>query len=604
MADRASLLAECQSLIATLPVADYGQLPALRAQQNRLTAEKIVLQESLADFFRAAWEVLEPGRPLAWSWHYDLICEYLSLIRAGKFHEHFPEAAGLIVNVPPRTAKSKLITVCYPVWCWLKDPARRFLCASYSGGLAHDHSILRRDLIRSKWFQDRWADLFDFKQDVNQADHYANDKTGEMIAVSVGGTAMGQGGDDLIVDDPINPEQAASDADRGRANRWIDETLKGRLNNPAAGLIILVMQRLHELDPTGKLLAEGAQHWIHVNVPLECEHATVYTFPSTGTEFERPAGDILQPERFPNRIVNRLKTQRLVFAGQYQQRPAPLEGNMIRRTDVRYYGGKDHDGKEDPELPDTFDFVIVSTDCPFKDFKTSDFVGSVVVGVKGPNRYVLDAVQQHLDAERTEALIHRQRIGKVGQTSYKATTILVENAAAGPGVIALLRQKVPGVIAVDPRGGKIVRMYAVAGEWQAGNWYVDRNGDWTEKFLSQVLAFPNASHDDMVDGMTQAGCWLQSKGQGLLGLWKQQAAAHDALKFAPAKPPDAKELADAQKKSAEEKGISWVQANKGLAKISTAVQQPDVCPTCGNKFLNKFSNLVKCGACGWSEQTK
>ena len=589
-------------MLARIPIADYSGLQQLRAQQSRISAEKLVLEESLPDFFRAAWQVLQPRYPLIWSWHYSLICEYLSLIRAGKFHQHYPEAAGLIVNVPPRTAKSTLITVCYPVWCWLKDPARRFMCASYSAGLSRDHSIMRRDLIRSPWFQERWGKLFEFKADVNQAEHFANSRTGEMIAVSVGGTAMGQGGDDLILDDPLDPDQAASDAERKRVNDWIDNTLKGRLNNPAAGLIILVMQRLHELDPTGKLLAEGSERWIHVKIPTLCEEKTVYSFPISKREVTRAEGDVVLPDRFPARVLRGLQMNRLVWAGQHQQRPAPLEGNMIRRVDVRYYGGTHPvSNVPDPPLPDKFDFVIVSTDCPFKDFKTSDFVGSVVIGVKGPNRYVLDAVQQHLDAERTEALILRQRIGKVGQTSYKASTVLVENAAAGPGVIALLRQKIPGVIAVDPRGGKIVRMYAVSGEWQSGNWYVDRAGDWTESFLSQILAFPNAAHDDMVDGMTQAGCYLQSKGQGLVGFWKQRAEELGALQFTAQKPPDSKELADSQKRETDAWPEPPMQMNQGLGKVATAKEQTDICPECGNKFLNRYQNLIKCGACGWSE---
>ncbi|MDE2102130.1 MAG: phage terminase large subunit [Patescibacteria group bacterium] len=591
---RTELLEEARTLLSRLPSVDPAGLLNLRAQQTQISAEKLILEASLPDFFRAAWEVLEPGRALNWSWHYSLICEYLELARSGKFHQHFPEAAGLIVNVPPRTAKSKLLTVAYPVWCWLKDPARRFLCASYSADLSRDHSVLRRDLMRSRWFQDRWGHLFGFKADVNQAEHFANSKTGEMIATSVGGTATGQGGDELIVDDPINPDQAASDADRKRANDWLDSTLKTRLNNPAAGLIILVMQRLHELDPTGKLLAEGADKWLHVKIPLECEERTVYRFPVSGREFSREPGDVLQPDRFPPRVVSRLKMQRLVWAGQYQQEPAPLEGNLIKRAEVKYYGGIDpRTGEHDPALPARFDFTLISADCAFKDLKTSDFVAVGAIGVKGPNRYILKISNAHLDEPATAKEIKAQR------TLFGASTVLVEDKANGPAVIKTLRTEVPGIVAIEPEGGKIARMFAAAGEWQGGNWFVDRTAAWTEPFIAQICNFPNAAHDDMADMMSQASVWLQHFGGGLVGLWKRQAEEEKA-KGAQG-PPDAKELADSQK---QQSGADFMTTPGRLGKVVTAKEQPDVCPKCGNKFLSKFSNLVKCGGCGWNETTK
>jgi predicted phage terminase large subunit-like protein len=596
---RSAKIAEARRLMAGLP-ADYSLYPVTRARQAAISAEKIVLEASLPDFFRAAWDVLEPGRPLVWSWHYSLICEHLTLIRDGRFHELFPEASGLIVNVPPRTAKSKLITICYPVWAWLKDPAHRFMCASYSAPLSREHSVLRRDLIRSEWFQERWGKLFEFKQDVNQADHFANDKTGEMIATSVGGTATGQGGDELIVDDPIDPDQAASDADRKRANDWMDSTLKTRLNNPGAGVIIVVMQRLHELDVAGKLLAEGADKWVHVKVPLECPERTVYSFPISGRVHAREPGDILEPERFPPRVVARHKLVRLVWAGQYQQEPAPLEGNMIKRAEVQYYGGMDPvTGEHDPALPAKFDHIVTSVDCAFKDLKTSDFVAIGTIGVRGADRYVLKIVNAHLDLPAT------CKEAKAQRDEFHSSTVLVEDKANGSAVIKELRRSVPGVVAIEPEGNKVARMFASCGEWQAGNWHVSRTAAWTEPFVTQICNFPNAAHDDQVDMMTQACVWLQRFGQGLVGLWKRQAEEREAAAGQPRRPPDAKELADAQKQIAEDKGTGWaVQGIKRLGKIATATKQPDVCPTCGNKFLQQFQNLVKCGSCGWQEQTK
>jgi hypothetical protein len=98
----------------------------------------------------------------------------------------------------------------------------------------------------------------------------------------------------------------------------------------------------------------------------------------------------------------------------------------------------------------------------------------------------------------------------------------LEDKANGPAVIKRLRHTVSGVVEVEPEGGKIARMFAASGEWQAGDWYVDRNAAWAEPFIQQITMFPGAAHDDMADMMSQASIWLQAHGGGLVELWRQQ----------------------------------------------------------------------------------
>src|SRR5208283_5110569 len=135
-------------------------LRLLKEKQRRLDMQqqRPALEEDLGAFFREAWKVLEPGRKLAWSWHYDLMAEYLWLVREGKLQEKFPDTVGIVFNVPPRTAKSTFLSVCFPVWMWLKDPSWRFQCFSYSAELSTEHSMKRRTLIQSPWFQELWQD--------------------------------------------------------------------------------------------------------------------------------------------------------------------------------------------------------------------------------------------------------------------------------------------------------------------------------------------------------------------------------------------------------------------------------------------------------------
>jgi predicted phage terminase large subunit-like protein len=306
------------------------------------------------------------------------------------------------------------------------------------------------------------------------------------------------------LDDPVSPDQALSDAERNTANNWIDNSLRSRLNEPAVGAIVLIMQRLHELDPAGFLLEQEPGVWTPVRIPLEAEEDETWTFPISGRAVRRKAGDILMPTRFTPAVVEERKARRLSWPGQYQQRPCALGGNLIKRSEVRYYGGIDpRTGQPDEKLPETFDRKIISVDAAFKDLATSDYVAIGVLGIKGRKRYVLNVVNKHLDAAATETEIRRQR-----DVHRPISAVLVEDKANGPAVIQRLKVNVPGVIEINPQGGKTARMFAAAAEWQAGDWYVDRNAAWTEPFVEQITLFPSAANDDMADMMSQAAAWL------------------------------------------------------------------------------------------------
>ena len=315
---------------------------------------------------------------------------------------------------------------------------------------------------------------------------------------------MGRGCDTAILDDPVSADQVLSDIERTKTNHWIGTTLRNRLNDPAIGAIILVEQRLHQLDPTGFLLEQEPGVWIHIRIPLEAEEDETWVFPKSGRVFRRRAGEILMPERFTQDVVKEKKACRMVFAGQYQQRPVPIEGNMVTLHDICYYGGVDPmTGHADEKLPLNFDFKFISVDCAFKDSPTSSFVAIGVIGVKGPLRFVLKVVNNHLNAAATETEIRRLR-NLYGPIS----AVLVEDKANGPAVIERLRVNISGVVPITPQGGKVARMHAVLSEWQARNWHLERNAARTGPFIDQLITFPSGRHDDMVDMMTQAASWL------------------------------------------------------------------------------------------------
>ncbi len=307
-------------------------------------------EQNFSEFAKKACAVLDPNHKLIWSWHLDYLCEILTLVKRRQLSR-------VIINVPPRTLKSTLITIVFPVWVWITEPQHQFMAASYSLALSAKHSLLRRKLLQSAWFQKLWGDRFQMSEECNQVSYFMNDQGGQMIATSVGGTVMGLGCDTAILDDPLSADQAQSNAERSKANDWIHSTLRTRLNDPGSGAIILVMQRLHEMDPTGFLLEQEPGIWTLVRIPLVAEEDESWIFPISQRVVHRRCGEVLQPERFKPNIVAQLRVNRLVFASQYQQRPAPADGNLIKRSEVRYYGGVDPvTGQTDEKLPDNFDF--------------------------------------------------------------------------------------------------------------------------------------------------------------------------------------------------------------------------------------------------------
>src|SRR6185437_10844045 len=170
------------------------QILQLLARHNRALLEfhRFELRRDLRAFVRHFWPILEPATPLQWNWHLDLLCEHLALVANG-------ECRRLIINVPPRSMKSLLCTVFYPVWRWISAPQRRFMFVSYSEELSTDHSVFRRNVLNSERYRELWGSGVCPARDQNVKTQYENTHRGVMFATSITGSATGKGCDELIV---------------------------------------------------------------------------------------------------------------------------------------------------------------------------------------------------------------------------------------------------------------------------------------------------------------------------------------------------------------------------------------------------------------------
>jgi predicted phage terminase large subunit-like protein len=457
------------------------------------------LRSDFSAFCRACWPHLHAGSKLSWTPAHDLICEYLVAVWQGQFRR-------LIINCPPRFAKSTIVTILWPIWLWLQSPTLAFLCCSYEIDLATNHNLDRRKLMDSKWFRDMFGNFFQLASDRSQAGEFQNTAGGLMQAASVNSKAQGRGGDFVIVDDPLSADAAFSETFRNETNSWFIHQLPQRLNNPSESRIVVVAQRLHQNDPCGFLLGQEESEWTLLKLALVAEEDEVWRFPVSGRIWKRKKGECLDSKRWSPRVVKERQRNRLIWSGQFQQEPMTAEGNLVHTDEIMYYGGKDPvTGILDGSLPERFDRTIISVDCSFKATSGADYVAVIVVGVVSARRYLLHVTNARLDLTGCENEIRNARA-----LFAPISATLIESTANGAAIISRLTEQIPGIVAIDPEGGKMSRMQAAAPEFMARNWFVERNGPWTHKVVEQLTMFPVAKNDDISDAISQASIWLQS----------------------------------------------------------------------------------------------
>ena len=482
--------------------------PDLRHTYLALLEEKARRQaeRSLLSFIRQAWPTVETSAPFRENWHIQAIAEHLEAVTRG-------DITNLLINIPPGCMKSLIVSVFWPAWEWATAPWRRYLCVSFDQGLTIRDNKRVRDLVKSDWYQARWPDV-QLADDQNQKTRYDTTAGGWRIASTVRGKGLGEHPDRKIVDDPHNTKEVASDVERQAAIDFFDQTLstRGAALNAAT---VVIMQRLHEQDLSGHILA-GPTPFVHLCLPMRYEPGRMASTPIGWTDPRQTPGELLWPGMFPPSVVDPLekKLGSYATAGQLQQRPAPAEGGIIKRHWWKYY---------QPEPSQTFDQIVLSWDTALKGKQLSDFSAGQAWGARGANRYLLRAARG-----RWEFVELRQQVRDLyrwAREAYPNTriTVLVENTAAGPDIIASLRHEIPGVVAIRPKGEKTQRVYAITPAIEAGNVFVpgaasaDLLGcdvsltpSFVQDFLAECAAFPNGSVDDQVDACSQALLRLQT----------------------------------------------------------------------------------------------
>lgn len=473
----------------------------------RAKVEREYAARSLREFVRQGWPVIEPSTPFVPGFHIDAIIDHLEAVSRG-------EIRNLLINVPPRHMKSLLVCVFWPAWEWSRWPERRFLYSSYAASLSMRDSVKCRRLIESPWYQARWGHLFRLTDDQNAKTRFDNNRSGYRLSTSVGGAVTGEGGDRIVCDDPHNVADVSSDAIRKAALEWWDVAMSTRVNDPKTSAKVIVMQRCHQRDLSGHVLEKG--NFEHLCLPAEYEgdkRITVIGF----SDLRKQLGELLWPERFGPDEIAALKVSlgSYAAAGQLQQRPSPAGGGIFKRRWFRYWQPRGAnlppiiihlpDGSTQTiiavEAPRLVDEQIQSWDCSFKGLDTSDFVAGQMWARVGPRYLLGDQVRARMDCPATVKAV-REFSAKWPQTYAK----LIEDKANGSAVIQMLANEIPGLLPVNPSGGKIARAQAICPLVEAGNVYLPHpdHAPWVNDFIEECVQFPNGAHDDQVDAMTQA----------------------------------------------------------------------------------------------------
>ncbi len=483
----------------------YAALRGLREAGVKLT---------LFEFLKLFWNKVSEDK-FKPNWHIELLCEELEKlafdVRDGK-----PREYDLIINVPPGTTKTIICSIMFQAWCWAEvDYKLRFICASYSAALSLESAEKSRDLIRCEKFNALYPELA-IKEDKDTKSNFRIVKKeyykkgflprihngGNRFSTSVGGTLIGFHGHILIVDDPLNPNQAASDVELANANRWMEQTLPTRKTDKAITPTVIVMQRLHQDDPAGHILAKKKKNIKHISLPGEIRNYKKQLIPA---DLEKMyVDDLLDPVRMPWSVLQDLEADlgQYGYSGQIGQNPTPPGGGMFKVDNIATLATMPHRN------------TILHTIRFWDKAGTRKGKGPYTVGVKmhrlkGGKFLVEDVKRGRWDTEE------RERIIKItAEADGKEVVVGLEQEPGSGGKESTegsVRHLAGFKIHTDrPTGTKEDRadQYSVQMNW--GNVMILR-GDWNYEFVDEHRFFPFSTYKDQVDGGSGAFNYLTKK---------------------------------------------------------------------------------------------
>ncbi len=451
-----------------------------------------MLRQDFYSFVQKVFETVSPGDTFCPNWSVEAVCHSLDNVVRG-------ETTRLIINIPPRHLKSICASVALPAFVLGQDPTKRIICVSYSDDLAKKFSNDCRAVMRSHWYHRIFPGTAIDKAKATETEVQTT-KRGYRLATSVGGTLTGRGGDLIIIDDPIKPQDAQSKSVREKTIQWYENTLLSRLDDKQRGGIVLVMQRLHMDDITAHLLTKGG--FEHLCLPAIAERKE--RIPLAPERYHaREVDEVLDPVREPREALDQLRTGMtpLVFSAQYQQRPIPLAGNLIKRDWIKFYEDRSVPWQED-------EYHVTSWDTAMKSSELSDYsVGTVwTVQERGKKIFLIDLVRDRFEFPHLVAAAVKLHRNWRFHDPRRIHHLIIEDKGSGTSLIQALKDERIYNYSDDleVRGDKIMRLEAQAVLFANGVVHFPAKAPWLDDLMEELLAFPGVKHDDQVDSISQA----------------------------------------------------------------------------------------------------
>lgn len=462
-----------------------------------LELETSILKDDLYEFVREAWHIVEPDVSFVDGWHIRAICDYLMALYEGRIPNN-----KLIINIPPRHMKSLLANVFFVAWAWTKKPSLKFLCTSYGEDLAVRDSIKCKKLIQSEWYQARFDIPLSSVPDTTAK--WGNIFGGYRYSFGFGGAITGQGGDYILIDDPLKSTESDSDLIRKKVNDDFDQAIFNRLNDAKTGKIVLIMQRLHEIDLVGHIQVEKKMAWEHLILPAEYE-GEVFTSSIGFKDPRTETAELLWAEKFGRKEIDDLKvvlSERGV-SGQLQQRPAPAGGFIFKRQ----WFARVH--REHSVVG-----VFHSWDTAQSIEPDAAYSCGIVAELTADWRlYIREVVRKRLLFPQLQEEI--QTLAEKYQNVLSG--VIIENKSSGIQAVQTLRQSSPQwlaeiIIPFNPKGDKDARQYQAAKYCEMGCVLLPFPSEevvWLKDFEDEIFTTPSSAYRDQADAFAQLVIYLR-----------------------------------------------------------------------------------------------
>jgi predicted phage terminase large subunit-like protein len=452
---------------------------------------RAALRQDLLTFIEKSFGTVTPGVTYLPNWHIDAVAHALERCIAGDINR-------LVISLPPRYLKSLCVTAALPAFLLGHDPTKKIICASYSKDLAAKHAFDCQLIMESDWYRRAFPQTARSLRKVTQLE-LATRQNGFRLAASVGGTLTGRGGDVLIIDDPHKADEVQSDAKRKAVRDWYEQTAATRLDDPRKGIVIIIHQRLHQDDLAGSLLEKGG--WHHLNLPAIAEEDAKIPI-SPDKYHSRKCGDVLHPKRhsYDELMQRKIDMGDYAFSAQYQQRPSPLGGGLVKWSWFNFYDFLKHRMHAE--------YVVQSWDTATKADQNSDWTVCTTWYCMEGKLYLVDLHRAKYDFPKLKSKVFELA------NEFQATDVIIEAVGAGRPLhqqIDYELRRMPyrqfNLRATTPRDDKATRLMGETPEIEAGRVYLPRTANWLDEFQRELLNFPNGKYDDQVDSLSQFLRW-------------------------------------------------------------------------------------------------